>query len=101
MDEFLPPGQDVQGQKAWLDECHAAWRDLHLTLDEVIAEDDLVAVHFTFEGTHVGEWNGFAPTGRRLTTHGMALSRLADGMIVKDDVAYGDDFEVLKRQTSA
>jgi len=97
--QFVPSDEDVQGQKAWLDQCHAAWGDLHVTIDHMIAEDDMVAVHFTFEGTNQGEWLGFAPTGQRITTHGMALCWLADGMIVKDDVAYGDDYEVLSTQS--
>jgi predicted ester cyclase len=75
-------------QKAWLDGCHAAIPDLHLTLNQRVAEDDLVVVHFTFDGTQKTEWRGFAPTGQRLTTHGMALGRLADGMIVEDDIVF-------------
>ena len=92
VDEFFPPGSpDIQRQKAWLDEYHAAWGDTRVTLDQLIAEDELVVVHCTFEATHVGEWEGIAPTGKRITTRGMALCRLVDGMIVEDEVNYGED----------
>jgi predicted ester cyclase len=100
VDQFLAPSL-VEWQKGWLDEFHAAMGDVHVTLDHIIAEDDLVAVHFTFETTHIGEWEGFAPTGNRFTTHGMALCWFADGMIVKDDVNYTDGYEVLRAQAEA
>lgn len=97
VDQFLTPSL-VGQQKGWLDQLHAAWGDVHMTLDHIIAEDDLVAVHFTFEGTHKGEWEGFAPTGKRSTTHGMALCWFENGIIVKDDVNYGDGYEVIAAQ---
>lgn len=49
-----------------------AFPDLRMEIDELIAEDDLVAGRFTLSGTHRGEWNGVPPTGREVT---MALIR--------------------------
>jgi predicted ester cyclase len=101
VDEFFPPGPDIERQKAWLDEYHAAWRDVRVTLDQLIAEDELVVVHCTMEATQVGEWEGVAPTGKRLKARGMALCRLVDGKIVEDDVFYGEDLQAALARTDA
>jgi predicted ester cyclase len=60
-----------------------------------------VAVHCTFEATHVGEWEGIAPTGKRITTRGMALCRLVDGKIVEDEVNYGEDLRAALARAEA
>ena len=80
VDQFLAPSADIEGgKKAWLAKYHAAWSDTRLTIDHLVAEGDLVAAHITMEATHVGDWAGFAPSGKRLTVRGMSLFRLADG----------------------
>ena len=101
VDQLVASDADIEGQKAWLDQFHEAWGDVNVTLDQLVAEGDLVAVHFTFETTHKGEWEGFAPTGKRGTSHGMALCWLEDGKIVKDDVSYTDGYELLAKQADA
>jgi predicted ester cyclase len=88
VDELLSPSARPDEQKAWLDEYHAACGDTRVTLNELIAEDDLVAVHYTFEGTFEREWLGVAPTGERSRTSGIALCRLADGKITEDEINY-------------
>jgi predicted ester cyclase len=56
------------------------WRsDLHL----LVAEDDVVAEHFTAHGTHRGELMGVAPTGKELFLRGINIFRLRDGRIVE------------------
>ena len=41
-----------------------AFPDLGFTVDLVVAEEDLVATHWTATATHRGEWQGIAPTDR-------------------------------------
>jgi len=102
VDRFLAPSADIEGgKKAWLDKYHAAWSDTRLTIDHLIAEDDLVMAHITMEATHVGDWAGFAPTGKRLTVRGMALCRLADGKIVEDNLNYNNSRELLLKELAA
>jgi predicted ester cyclase len=59
-----------------------AFPDLHISLDELIAEDDRVFVRSTITGTHDGEYKGIAPTGRNVGTDCAEVFRLADGKIV-------------------
>lgn len=59
-----------------------AFPDLHISLDELIAEDDRVFVRSTMTGTHDGEYKGIAPTGRNVSADCAEVYRLADGKIV-------------------
>ena len=57
--------------------------DIYSTVEDVIAEGDRVAVRFSAGGTHRGDFFGIAPTGRRGTTTGIHIFRIADGKIVE------------------
>jgi steroid delta-isomerase-like uncharacterized protein len=51
------------------------------TVHEVIAEDDLVVVRWTNDGTHVGEFAGMPATGRSFSIGGIDIYRVADGLL--------------------
>ncbi len=59
-----------------------AFPDLHIAVDEMIAEDDRIFVRSTMTGTHDGEYKGIAPTGRNIATDCAEVFRLEDGKIV-------------------
>ncbi len=60
-----------------------AFPDLHLTIEDTIAEGDEVMVRFTARGTHLGELLGIAPTGKQVVVTGIAIDRYADGKVVE------------------
>ena len=62
---------------------HAIVPDVRVTLDEVIAERDLVAVRATWRGTHQGPFAGSPPSGKPVTITGMVFWRIADGRLVE------------------
>jgi hypothetical protein len=41
VDEYSPPGSDMQGQKDFLDWYHSVLGDMRVTFDQLIAEDEL------------------------------------------------------------
>jgi predicted ester cyclase len=53
----------------------------------MIAERDAVVSRWTWRGTHQGEFEGVAPTGKVLTATGITIFHFAGGKIV------GDHFE--------
>ncbi len=61
----------------------SAFPDFRISIEEQIAEADLVATRVTFRGTHLGEYRGIAATGRRIEYTGIALDRIADGKVVE------------------
>jgi steroid delta-isomerase-like uncharacterized protein len=60
-----------------------AFPDWHSTLHRLIAEDDLVAEHFTAQGTHRGEIFGVPPTGNEVRLDGINIFRVRDGKITE------------------
>ncbi len=63
------------------------WRrgfpDLRFDVGDVVAEAGRVAVRATLTGTHLGDWNGRPPTGRRIAVDHMFLLRFEDGLLVE------------------
>jgi steroid delta-isomerase-like uncharacterized protein len=57
--------------------------DLQLTVEDAVAEGDLVAQRVHFEGTHTGEFQGLPPTHRKVTFSGLELNRFVDGRVAE------------------
>lgn len=70
-----------EGFKAFAASFRSAFPDWHTTTDELIAEGDQVASRWTGRGTHQGEFQGMAPTGRPVTLPGTVFYRLVAGKI--------------------
>ena len=81
---------DIEEHKAWVQSMHDTLGNLELTILDLLAEDDQVAVHWRIAGTHRGEYLGVPATGKRVTFKGLALLRIKDGKIVEDE-AYADN----------
>ena len=60
-----------------------AFSDAQVSIDELVADGDRVAVATTLTGTHDGELLGIAPTGRQISVTGIDLVRVGDGRIVE------------------
>lgn len=57
-------------------EFKVAFPDVRVTVEFVTATDDTATVVWTAEGTHQGEFDGVAPTGRRATWEGISVLRI-------------------------
>ena len=80
-DPTLPAGKE-QGREAFkkfVNVFRTAFPDGRVTLDDLVAEGDKVAVRYSFQGTHAGELVGIPATGRRVTVTGIAIARVAAG----------------------
>jgi len=76
-----PTGRD--GLKRFVGAFHTAFADGHLTIDQMIAEGDTVATRLTFHGTHTGEFQGIAPTGKKVTMPALDMARYEGGKMVE------------------
>jgi predicted ester cyclase len=56
--------------------------DIHWNIEDIFGENDKVAIRWQWEGTHMGSFNGHAPTGKLLTNDGMAIFEIKDGKII-------------------
>ncbi|TCO18464.1 hypothetical protein EV652_1158 [Kribbella steppae] len=57
--------------------------DVHVTVEDLIAEDDRVVIRNTVTGTHRGEFMGVPPTGKLITYDEMFVFRFADNRITE------------------
>jgi steroid delta-isomerase-like uncharacterized protein len=59
-----------------------AFPDIHYTVDELVAEDDRVAIRWHWTGTNRAPFRGYPVSGKPMTNPGVGIFRLAAGKIV-------------------
>ena len=78
--EHLP---GPEGERQLVNLVRGAFPDGRITIEDLVAEGDRVAVRWTFRGTHRGEFMGVAPTGKEVEMGAMDLFRVAGGKIAE------------------
>ncbi|MGH9902057.1 MAG: ester cyclase, partial [Pyrinomonadaceae bacterium] len=79
-------GVDVHGPvafKPFFEKMRGAFPAFEVTVEDTIAEGDLVAARWTARMTHGGDQLGMAATGRQVAVTGMSIIRARDGQIVE------------------
>ena len=56
-----------------------AFPDLRLTVEDIIAEGETVVARWSCRGTHKGDLNGIAPTGKHVNLTGISIARFTNG----------------------
>jgi hypothetical protein len=81
LDELCSP--EMAGPaRAWIGPFREAFPDVEMEIVELVAEDEKVAGRFKCSGTHLGEWRGQPPTGRRFEDiDEVYFFRVVDGRI--------------------
>lgn len=91
LDEILAPDiahdsatfPDNPGPKVVLGALLTGFPDVHHTINAVISEGDRVAIRYTADGTHLGQFQGIAPTGNAVTWTGINIFRIDCGRIAE------------------
>ena len=61
----------------------AAFPDLHVTIEDMIAEGDMVVTRDSSRGTHQGEFMGLPPTGKQVKWTAITIHRFDNGKFVE------------------
>jgi steroid delta-isomerase-like uncharacterized protein len=61
-----------------------AFPDLNVTVEDEIAEGDKVVTRWTIRGTHKGDLEGMAPTGKQIVLQGITIHRIEGDKIVEE-----------------
>ncbi len=79
------PGQGpgLEGVKQYFSSLHAAFPDVEMDVEDMIAEGEKVVARVSVSGTHQGEFLGIEPTGNRVTIKGIDILRITDGKVVE------------------
>ena len=92
LDEVLAPDLRLQLGASHLDRTqtkdfiravYAAFPDYTHTPEEILAVGDRVVLRATNRATHSGDFQGIAPTGRRISFGQIAIYRIADHQIAE------------------
>ena len=82
LDELMAP-ELAEEFKRDVTEIRRAFPDYAGTNVEQIAEGEKVANRFVYLGTHLGEFEGVTPTGKRVEFIGHSIDRVVEGEIVE------------------
>jgi predicted ester cyclase len=88
VDHELMPGQKdpvlvLKNVKALIAELHAAFPDMKVVVKDMLAEGDKVVARVQLTGTHKGEYNGIAATGKSISFEFIDIIRFANGKCVE------------------
>jgi steroid delta-isomerase-like uncharacterized protein len=72
------PFRGKEGFREFVTTYLTGFPDATITVDDQIAEGDVVATRWTGRGTNTGELMGMPATGRQITVDGMTYSRIVD-----------------------
>jgi predicted ester cyclase len=60
---------------------HSAFGNIHITIDDLVADGDLVAIRWTGTMKHTGDGLGFPATGKDVTLPGASFITCRDGIM--------------------
>jgi steroid delta-isomerase-like uncharacterized protein len=81
-------GRGPESEKKRATLYRTAFPDLRLTIEDIIAEGETVTARWSCQGTHKGDLNGIAPTGKQVTISGISIARFANGKMAEGWVTW-------------
>jgi len=79
----FPGPSDKETFKGFAAMLYNAFPDLHHTVEDLIAENNMVASRVTIRGTHQGLFQGIPPTGKKVAFTDMIIMRLKEGKVLE------------------
>ncbi len=95
----VPPGMNNRGPDSTrqiVKMLRTAFPDLHVTIEDLVAEGDTVAGRVTMSGTNLGPFQGIPPTGRSFEQAHMHFVRFRDGKAIEHR-AVRDDLGMMRQ----
>jgi steroid delta-isomerase-like uncharacterized protein len=96
--KLMYSGRDAM--KTQVQQAQAAFPDVNVSVEDLIAEGDRVVARFTFRGTHTGTYHmdmgDMPPTGRKVEVTGIIIFRFEDGKIIENREVL-DNFGMLQQ----
>ena len=89
----IAKGEFAVAARRWIGPFRDSFPDFRMEIVDLVADSDKVAAHFRCSGTHLGEWMGHPPTGRRfqdvdeIYIFRVSRGKLASAFGVEDNVA--------------
>jgi steroid delta-isomerase-like uncharacterized protein len=91
--------QDIRGRegaKQYVAALRAGFPDLHFTIEDQVAEGDMVVTRWVARGTHAGEFQGIPATGKKVRLAGTDIDRLIGGKVA-ECWAHVDELDLMRQ----
>jgi steroid delta-isomerase-like uncharacterized protein len=72
-------GRGPESEKKRVTLYRNAFPDIRFTIEDLLAESETVVARWSCRGTHKGELNGIAPTGKQFNITGISVARFTNG----------------------
>lgn len=89
VDRYVHMAYSVEGERVGIDwvrnnvqSFRKAFPDLHVDVEELIENEASVALLLRLGGTHLGEWQGWPPTGKTVSYREAAFWTLSEGKLL-------------------
>lgn len=80
----LAQGAMAVAARRWIGPFRDSFPDFRMEILDLVADGEKVAAHFRCSGTHLGEWMGHPPTGRRFQDiDEIYIFRVSDGKLAR------------------
>ncbi len=79
----LPGPLDAAGWQQFIADFVTGFPDLRLTIEDLVAEGDRVAVRWTLHGTQQGTFMGMPPTGKAVRIAALEINRVRAGQVAE------------------
>jgi len=77
----MNPVRGLEAAKGVVKKYRAAFPDCRIDVDEIFSTGDKVVTRWRYSGTHHGQLEGIAPTGRRVNGTGITILRFSGDLI--------------------
>jgi steroid delta-isomerase-like uncharacterized protein len=72
-------GRGPESEKKRVTLYRNAFPDIRFTIEDLLAEGETVVARWSCRGTHKGEFDGIAPTGKQFNITGLSIARFTNG----------------------
>jgi len=98
LDHDPAPGQGTgrDGFKTFFTALTTAFPDAHIEPAHLVADEDHVSIAYTLTGTHKGDFEGIAATGKTIEVRGVQIGRFENAQIV-ERWGSSDELGILKQ----
>ena len=79
----LPERLGLDGARQGILRVRTAFPDWHEAIEDMVTEGNTVVTRYTSTGTHLGEFRGIAPTGRRISIPEISIYRVRNGKVAE------------------
>jgi steroid delta-isomerase-like uncharacterized protein len=94
-----PAPDQAKGAQGYIDffkTMRAAFPDMRVEVEQLVADDENVAFAYTLTGTHKGDFNGIPATDKKIKARGLQISKFKDGKMV-ERWGSSDELGILKQ----